>query len=143
MVKVKPLIGYNLLSDFQNLHEAYSSLNNGKVDGIMEEMFTAVEFIKNKSSSELSIAQFFEDEHGFGAAIKEDDFDGQVLECLPRVTNFVSDDIYSNVSAYLKSLMVSIYIFYSYYYTCQDSVTSYCLLCLCKHLGITTIRINC
>ena len=101
--------GYNLLSDFQNLHEAYSSLKSGKVDGIMEEMFTAVEFIKNKSSSELSIAQFFEDKHGFGAAIKEDDFDTAVLECLPRVTEFVSDEIYSNASAYLKSLTVSIY----------------------------------
>ena len=111
VVKVKPLIRYNLLSDFQNLHEAYLSLRNGKVDGIMEEMFTAVEFIKNKSSSELSIAQFFEDKHEFGAAIKEDDFDEQVLECLPRVTNFVSDYIYSNVSAYLKSLTESIYIF--------------------------------
>ena len=84
-------------------------MKNGKVDGIMEEMFTAVEFIKNKSSSEPSIAQFFEDKHGFGAAIKEDDFDTAVLECLPRVTEFVSDEIYSNASAYLKSLTVSIY----------------------------------
>ena len=38
----------------------------------MEEMFTAIEFIKRKRNSELSIAHFFEDKHGFGAAIKED-----------------------------------------------------------------------
>ena len=72
-------------------------------------MFTAVEFIKSNSNSELSIAQFFEDKHGFGAAIKEDDFDGSVLECLSGLTEFVSDDIYSNASAFLKSLPVSIY----------------------------------
>ena len=75
----------------------------------MEEMFTAVEFIKNISSSELSIARFFEDKHRFGAAIKEDDFDTAVLDCLKGVTKFVSDEIYSNASAYLKSLTVSIY----------------------------------
>lgn len=75
----------------------------------MEEMFTAVEFIKRNSNSELSIAQFFEDKHGFGAAIKEDDFDRSVLECLSGLTEFVSADIYSNASAFLKSLPVSIY----------------------------------
>ena len=73
----------------------------------MEEMFTAVEFIKRKSNSELSIAHFFEDKHGFGAAIKEDGFSSDVLKCLSNVTEFVSDDIYSNFSAYLKSRTVS------------------------------------
>ena len=98
----------SLSPDFQSLHEAYSSLENGEVDGIMEEMFTAVEFIKRKSNSELSIAHFFEDKHGFGAAIKEDGFSSDVLQCLSTVTEFVSDDIYSNFSAYLKSRTVSI-----------------------------------
>lgn len=106
-------LSFFLSQDFQSLHEAYYSLKNGKLEGIMEEMFTAVEFIKMKSNSELSIAQFFEDEHGFGAAIKEDDFDGNVLECLSGLTEFVSDDIYSNASAFLKSLPVSIYLLQS------------------------------
>ena len=74
----------------------------------MEEMFTAVEFIKRKSNSELSISHFFEDKHGFGAAIKEDGFSSDVLQCLSNVTEFVSDDIYFNFSAYLKSRTVSI-----------------------------------
>ena len=86
----------SLSQDFQSLHEAYYSLKDGKVEGIMEEMFTAVEFIKRESKSELSIAQFFEDKHGFGAAIKEDGFNTDVLDCLSNVTKFVSDDIYLN-----------------------------------------------
>ena len=98
----------SLSPDFQSLHEAYSSLKNGKVDGIMEEMFTAIEFIKRKRNSELSIAHFFEDKHGFGAAIKEDVFGYDVLLCLSRVMEFVSNDIYSNISAHLKSRTVSI-----------------------------------
>lgn len=102
-------LSFLLSQDFQSLHEAYYSLKKGKLEGIMEEMFTAVEFIKRISNSELSIAQFFEHKHGFGAAIKEDDFNGDVLECLSGLTEFVSDDIYSNASAFLKSLPVSIY----------------------------------
>ena len=104
------LMDYRSFSqDFQSLHEAYYSLKDGKVDGIIEEMFTAVEFIKRKSNSELSIAQFFEEKHGFGAAIKEVGFSEDVLVCLSKVTEFVSVDIYSNASAFLKSLRVSIY----------------------------------
>ena len=103
------MIEYLSLSpDFQSLHEAYSSLKNGKVDGIMEEIFTAIDFVKSKSNSELLIAHFFEDKHGFGAAIKENDFSSDVLQCLSIVTKFVSDDIYYNVSAFLKSRTVSI-----------------------------------
>lgn len=106
------LIDYlSLLTDFQSLHEAYSSLENGKVEGIMEEMFTAIQFIKRKNNSELSIAQVFEDKHGYGAAIKKDGFSDDVLCCLSKVTEFVSDDIYSNASAYLKSLRVTICFF--------------------------------
>ena len=134
----------SLSQDFQSLHEAYYSLKDGKVEGIMEEMFTAVEFIKRESKSELSIAQFFEDKHGFGAAIKEDGFNTDVLDCLSSVTEFVSDDIYLNASAFLKSLMVSIYFFYNHYYTGQDSETSDNLFCLyIKHLRISAIMINC
>jgi len=97
-----------LSPDFQSLDEAYSWLKNEKVDGIMEEMFTAVEFIKRKNNSELSIAQFFEDKHGFGAAIKKTAFNLDVLDCLASVTKFVSDDIYFNASVLIKSRIVSI-----------------------------------
>jgi len=74
----------------------------------MEEMFTAVEFIKRKNNSELSVAQFFEDKHGFGAAIKTNPFNLDVVDCLSYVTKFVSDDIYFNASVFIKSRKVSI-----------------------------------
>ena len=48
------------LSDFQNLHEAFLSLENGKVNGIMEELFTGIEFINNRSNLGPSIAEVFE-----------------------------------------------------------------------------------
>ena len=90
----------------------------------MEEMFTAVEFIKRKSNSELSIVHFFEDKHGFGAAIKEDGFSSDVLQCLSTVTEFVSDDIYSNFSIYLKSRTVSIKTFTVIEYAKEGKTTS-------------------
>ena len=74
----------------------------------MEEMFTAIEFIKRENNSQLLIAQFFEYKHGFGAAIKETAFDVHVLDCLSNVTTFVSPDIYFNASVFIKSRKVSI-----------------------------------
>ena len=75
----------------------------------MEEMFTAIEFIKRENNPELSIAQFFEYKHGFGAAIKENGiFSHDVLDCLSNVTKFVSPDIYFNASVFIKSRKVSI-----------------------------------
>ena len=77
----------------------------------MEEIFTAVEFIKRENNSQLSIAQFLESKHGFGAAIKETAFNMDVLNCLSKVTTFVSPDIYFNASVFIKSRKVSISVF--------------------------------
>jgi len=103
-----------LSPDFKSLDEAYSWLKDGKVDGIMEEMFTAVEFIQRKNNSELSIAQFFEDKHGFGAAVKKTVFFPEVVDCLSKLTKFVSDDIYFNASVFIKSGNVSRLNFYTH-----------------------------
>lgn len=93
--------------DVNDLYEAHHLLENGKVDGILEEMFTAIEFVKEKVDSGLSVAQVLEEKHGYGAAIKKDDFSPGVVGCLPKLMEFVSYDIYSNTSKLLKSVKVS------------------------------------
>ena len=72
----------------------------------MEELFTGIEFIKNRSNLGLSIAEVFEDKHGYGVAIREDGFSSNVLDCLSKVTEFVSDEIYSNISEYVRAIRV-------------------------------------
>lgn len=93
------------------MYEVYFLLKNGKVDGIMEEMFIVIEFIKRKRNLELLIVYFFEDKYGFGVVIKEDDFGFDVLYCLLSVLEFVFNDIYFNISVYFKFCIVSIKIF--------------------------------
>jgi len=83
-------------------------LENGKVDGILEEMFTAIEFVKEKADSGLSVAQVLEEKHGYGAAIKRDGFSHGVWGCLPKLMAFVSYEIYSNTSKLLKSVKVRV-----------------------------------
>lgn len=92
--------------EFENLQEAFFSLENGSVEGILEEMFTGIEFMKRKPNKGLSIAQVFERQHYYGAGIKRDGFSAKVLDCLQKVVNFVSEDIYSNTSRLLKSFKV-------------------------------------
>lgn len=99
---------YHISPDFENLYnEASDLLENGKVEGILEEMFAAIEFIKCKSGSGLLIAQVFEKKHGYGVAINTDEFSWEVSDCLQKVIEFVSAEIVSNVSRILKSQKVS------------------------------------
>ncbi|KAJ7336664.1 hypothetical protein OS493_011885 [Desmophyllum pertusum] len=93
------------VTDYENLQEAYDSLENEKVEGILEEMFVGIMFVENKSSSSgISVAQVFEDKHRYGAVINEDGFSENVLECLPVVMEFASDEIYLNISKLRKSV---------------------------------------
>ena len=95
----------NYFVDFNDLFEAYHLLENGKVEGILEEMFTGIEFIKGKADSRLTVAQVVEAKHGHGAAIKKEGFNRHVLECLPMLMKFVSYEIYYNTSKFLKVRM--------------------------------------
>ena len=72
------------------------------MEGILEEMFTAIEFIKGKADSRLTVAQVLEEKHGYGAAIKKEDFDPNVRECLPKLIEFSSYEVYSNTSKFVK-----------------------------------------
>jgi len=85
-------------------------LENGNVDGIMEEMFAGFEFLKRKSDASLLIAHLFEEKHGYGVAMNTDDFGWQVSHCLEKVIEFLADEVFSNVSRLLKSDRVSFFL---------------------------------
>ena len=76
------------------------------MEGILEEMFTAIEFIKEKADSWLTVAQVLEEKRGYGAAIKIEGFNSHVLECLPKLIEFVSYEVYSNTSKFVKVRML-------------------------------------
>ena len=77
-------------------------MEKGKLEGIVEEIFTGIAFIKGNNESKLSVTKMFEEKHGYGTAIKGDGFSRAVLDCLPKLIEFVSDEIYSNTSRLLK-----------------------------------------
>ena len=95
----------NSFVDLNDLYEAYHLLENGKVEGILEEMFTGIEFIKGKPGLRLTVAQVLEEKHGHGAAIKKEGFNCHVLKCLPMLMKFVSHEIYYNTSKFVKVRM--------------------------------------
>ena len=78
------------------------------MEAILEEMFTAIEFIKGKAELGLSIAKVLEEKHGYGAAIKKDGFSNGVWDCLPNLMEFVSYEIYTNTSNLLKYVKVRV-----------------------------------
>ena len=77
------------------------------MEGILEDMFAGIEFIKWKDDSGLPIARVFEEKHGYGVLIKTHTFGWEVSECLRIVIEFVSDEITANVSRFLKTYTVS------------------------------------
>ena len=89
--------------------EANDLLESGKVDGILEEMFAGIEFIKWKSGSGLLISHAFEAKQGYGIVINIQDFGLQIPDCLKRVVEFVSGEILSNASRILKSDAVRVF----------------------------------
>ena len=90
--------------DFETLYdEANDLLETGKVEGIMEDLFAGIEFIKWKGDSRLSVARIFEEKHGYGVAINKNDFSGMAQDCLFQVIDFISNDIVANISRVLKS----------------------------------------
>ncbi|CAH3021659.1 unnamed protein product, partial [Porites evermanni] len=61
--------------DFEDLDEAYNALINEKsIEGVMEEVFTAMEYIKKKNNPLFSVVHFFEEKHGYGVAFKNNPF---------------------------------------------------------------------
>ena len=99
-----------MYSAFEDLNEAYDALiNNESIEGMMEEVFTAMEYIKKRNNPLLSVVHFFEEKHGYGMAFKDNPFweNSKLDECIRKVVQFiVKDDKYAVFSKFNVDIKV-------------------------------------
>ena len=74
-------------------------MDEQSVDGILEEMFTSIEYLKQKENPGIAIVYLFEQKHGYGVAFKQhvrNVFGYKIWSCMKKVITFVTDnDIYT------------------------------------------------
>ena len=89
------LISYQFIV-FEDLDEGHNALaDEQSVDGILEEMFTSIEYLKRKENPGIAIVHLFEKKHGYGVAFKQhvkDDFGYKIWSCMKKVITFVTDN---------------------------------------------------
>ena len=99
-----------MYSAFEDLNEAYNALINEKsIEGVMEEVFTATEYIKKKNNPLFSVVHFFEEKHGYGVAFKNNPFGGNIIldNCIRDVVQFVvNDDKYAVITKFVGNIEV-------------------------------------
>ena len=99
-----------MYSAFEDLNEAYDALiNDESIEGMMEEVFTAMEYIKKRNNPLLSVVHFFEEKHGYGMAFKDYRFweNSKLDECIRKVVQFiVKDDKYAVFSKFNGDIKV-------------------------------------
>jgi len=106
------LILFYVYSAFEDLNEAYDALiNDESIDGMMDEVFTAMEYINKRKNPSLSVVHFFEEEHGYGVAFKLNNnplWEGSRLDkCIKKVVQFiVKDDKYAVISKFAGDIEV-------------------------------------
>ena len=75
----------------------------------MEEVFTAMEYIKKKNNPLFSVVHFFEEKHGYGVAFKNNPFGGNIEldNCIRDVVQFVvNDDFYAVITKSVGNIEV-------------------------------------
>ena len=104
------LILFYMYSAFDDLNEAYDALIIDKsIEGMMEEVFTAMEYIKKRNNPLLSVVHFFEEKHGYGVAFKKNPFgeESNLDNCIKKVVQFiVKDDKYAVISKFVGDIKV-------------------------------------
>ena len=104
------LIIFYMYSAFEDLNEAYDALiNDESIEGMMEEVFTAMEYIKKRNNPLLSVVHFFEEKHGYGVAFKNNPFgeESELDKCIKKVVQFiVKDDKYAVISKFAGDIKV-------------------------------------
>ena len=104
------LIIFYMYSAFEDLNEVYDALTNDEsIEGMMEEVFTAMEYIKKRNNPLLSVVHFFEEKHGYGAAFKSNPFgeESNLDNCIKKVVQFiVKDDKYAVISKFVGDIKV-------------------------------------
>ena len=90
------------------MHQAL--VDGQSVDGMMEEMFTAIEYLKQRKKSKLSIVHLFEEKHGYGIAFKQNPknrFGKRMWGCISKVVNYtVTNGIYDVTNKYINGFKV-------------------------------------
>ena len=105
------LILLYMYSAFEDLNEAYDALIiDESIEGMMEEVFTATEYLKKRNNPLLSVVQFFEEGHGYGVAFKLNNPFGEgsrLDNCIRKVVQFiVKDDKYAVFSKFVGDIKV-------------------------------------
>ena len=104
------LIIIYMYSAFEDLNEVYDALiNDESIEGMMEEVFTAMEYIKKRNDPLLSVVHFFEEKHGYGVAFKNHPFEdnSELEKCIKKVVQFiVKDDKYAVISKLVGDIKV-------------------------------------
>ena len=75
----------------------------------MEEVFTAMVYIKKKNNPLFSVVHFFEEKHGYGVAFKNNPFGGNIEldNCIRDVVQFVvNDDFYAVITKSVGNIEV-------------------------------------
>ena len=99
-----PLLCYLLILnmsplEFEDLDEVYDALvYEQSVDGILEELLIAREYLEQKENPLSSIVHVFEEKHGFGVAFNVSPvklFGEDIGNCMSKVFAFASDTNYA------------------------------------------------
>ena len=76
----------------------------------MEEMLVALEYIKQKDNSLVSIVHLYEEKHGYGVAFNEKGKrhlgEATIWKCMLKVITFVTDDIYAATNEQINAVRV-------------------------------------
>ena len=93
---------------FEDLDGVYDALVDEQfLDGMLEEMFIATEFLKQKDNSLLSIVHLFEEKHGYGVAFNSREKCEELMwSCMSEVITFVTDDVYAVTNRHIKRMKV-------------------------------------
>ena len=74
---------------FEDLDEVHKALVSKSVDGMLEEIYTAMEFLETTENSSLFVAHFYEEKRGFGLAGTPKFFDTLLWGCLKFVASIM------------------------------------------------------
>ena len=82
------------------------------LDGMMEEMFIAMEYMNQKNNSLLSVTHLFEERHGYGIAfsenVKMNRLGDGIWSCMSKVVPLITDDIYVAANKQINEVKVRV-----------------------------------
>ena len=100
---------------FEDLDKVYEALVNDSavhLDGMMEEMFVAMEYMNQKNNSLLSVTHLFEERHGYGIAfninVKMNQLWDKIGSCMSKVIPLIAYDVYVAINEQINEMKVKV-----------------------------------